>query len=62
MHLADLFVLITPGVLMATMFFTGFGIVGIFAGMGPFTAEMVANTTSRGLAMGIATTAGAWAD
>jgi MFS family permease len=44
----------TPGVLMATMFFTGFGIAGIFAGMGPFTAEMVANTTSRGLAMGIA--------
>jgi MFS family permease len=44
----------TPGVLMATMFCTGFGIAGIFAGMGPFTAEMVANTASRGLAMGIA--------
>jgi MFS family permease len=43
-----------PEVLLATMFFTGFGITGIFAGMGPFTAEMVANTSARGLAMGIA--------
>jgi MFS family permease len=41
-------------VLAATMFFTGFGIAGIFAGMGPFTAEMVANTSARGLAMGLA--------
>lgn len=41
-------------VLLATMFFTGFGITGIFAGMGPFTAEMVSNTSARGLAMGIA--------
>jgi MFS family permease len=41
-------------VLAATMFCTGFGIAGIFAGMGPFTAEMVANTAARGLAMGIA--------
>jgi MFS family permease len=43
-----------PEILLATMFFTGFGITGIFAGMGPFTAEMVANTSARGLAMGIA--------
>jgi MFS family permease len=41
-------------ILAATMFCTGFGIAGIFAGMGPFTAEMVANTAARGLAMGIA--------
>ena len=39
---------------MVTMFVTGFGITGIFAGMGPFTAEMVSNTSARGLAMGIA--------
>jgi MFS family permease len=44
----------SPEVLLVTMFFTGFGITGIFAGMGPFTAEMVSNTGSRGLAMGIA--------
>ena len=43
-----------PAVLLATMFFTGFGITGIFAGMGPFTAEMVADSGARGLAMGIA--------
>jgi MFS family permease len=43
-----------PEVLFITMFFTGFGITGIFAGMGPFTAEMVSNTGARGLAMGIA--------
>ncbi len=43
-----------PAILLATMFLTGFGITGIFAGMGPFTAEMVANTPARGLAMGIA--------
>jgi len=43
-----------PEALLATMFFTGFGITGIFAGMGPFTAEMVSNTSARGLAMGIA--------
>jgi MFS family permease len=43
-----------PEALLATMFFTGFGITGIFAGLGPFAAEMVSNTSSRGLAMGIA--------
>jgi MFS family permease len=43
-----------PRVLLVTMFFTGFGITGIFAGMGPFTAEMVSNTSARGLAMGLA--------
>jgi len=41
-------------VLFVTMFFTGFGITGIFAGMGPFTAELMSNTSARGLAMGIA--------
>jgi MFS family permease len=43
-----------PATLVVVMFFTGFGVTGIFAGMGPFTAEMVADTPSRGLAMGIA--------
>ena len=43
-----------PEVLLTTMFFIGFGINGIFAGMAPFTAEMVSNTSARGLAMGIA--------
>ena len=43
-----------PEVLLVTMFVTGFGITGIFAGMGPFTAEMVSNSSARGLAMGIA--------
>ena len=43
-----------PSVLLATMFFTGFGIRGILAGIGRFTAEMMANTSLRGMAMGIA--------
>lgn len=43
-----------PGILLVTMFLTGFGVTGIFAGMGPFTAEMVSNSSARGLAMGIA--------
>ena len=43
-----------PTVLLVTMFLTGFGVTGIFAGMGPFAAEMVSNTASRGLAMGLA--------
>lgn len=41
-------------VLYVAIFWTGFGITGLFAGMGPFTAELVPNSGSRGLAMGIA--------
>lgn len=44
----------TPSLLYFTIFWTGFGITGLFAGLGPFTAELVPNSTSRGLAMGIA--------
>jgi MFS family permease len=43
-----------PVILLVTMFFTGFGITGIFAGLGPFTAELVPNSSARGLSMGIA--------
>jgi MFS family permease len=43
-----------PDILLCVMFLTGFGVTGIFAGMGPFTAEMVGDTPARGLAMGIA--------
>jgi MFS family permease len=43
-----------PFALLVTMFWTGFGITGIFAGMGPFTAELVPNTPARGFAMGLA--------
>jgi MFS family permease len=41
-----------------TIFWTGFGITGLFAGLGPFTAEIVPNSGSRGLSMGIAYNAG----
>jgi MFS family permease len=44
----------TQAVLYMAIFWTGFGITGLFAGMGPFTAELVPNSGSRGLAMGIA--------
>ncbi len=44
----------SPAVLMAGTFFTGFGIGGIFAGMGPFTAELIRSTRSRALGMAIA--------
>lgn len=44
----------SQAVLYATIFWTGFGITGLFAGMGPFTAELVPNSGSRGLSMGIA--------
>jgi MFS family permease len=44
----------TQAVLYVAIFWTGFGITGLFAGMGPFTAELVPNSGSRGLAMGIA--------
>ena len=43
-----------PAVLYVAIFWTGFGITGLFAGLGPFTAELVPNSPSRGLAMGIA--------
>jgi len=35
-------------------FLSGLGITGIFAGMGPWTAELVPKTKSRGLLMGLA--------
>jgi MFS family permease len=35
-------------------FFSGMGITGIFAGLGPWTAELVPRTQARGLFMGIA--------
>lgn len=40
--------------LLVASFFTGLGITGLFAGMGPFAAELVPKTTARGFAMGIA--------
>ena len=40
--------------LLAGTFFTGFGIGGIFAGMGPFTAELIRSTQARALGMAIA--------
>ena len=40
--------------LLVASFFTGAGVTGIFAGMGPFTAELVPHTTARGFAMGLA--------
>jgi MFS family permease len=44
----------SPTLLMVGTFFTGFGIGGIFAGMGPFTAELIRSTQSRALGMAIA--------
>jgi MFS family permease len=44
----------TKPVLVVTVFFTGFGITGIFAGLGPLTAELVPDTPARGFAMGLA--------
>jgi len=43
-----------PRLLMTASFFTGFGVTGLFAGMGPFTAEMVPQTSNRAFAMGLA--------
>lgn len=43
-----------PFALMAAIFLTGFGVNGIFAGAGPFLAEVIGNTASRGLLMGLA--------
>lgn len=41
-------------ILLATMFCTGFGITGIFAGLGPLTAELMPNSKARALSMGLA--------
>ncbi len=43
-----------PLLLMVAIFLTGFGVNGIFAGSGPFLAEVIGNTTSRGFLMGLA--------
>jgi MFS family permease len=40
--------------LLVSSFFTGVGVTGLFAGMGPFSAEMVPETSARGFAMGFA--------
>ncbi|HTK00329.1 MAG TPA: MFS transporter [Bordetella sp.] len=40
--------------LLIASFFTGLGITGLFAGMGPFAAELVPKTSARGFAMGLA--------
>lgn len=40
--------------LLLATFLSGFGITGLFAGMGPFAAELVPDSRGRGLAMGIA--------
>jgi len=41
-------------VLMIGIFMAGFGVNGIFAGSGPFLAEIIGDTTSRGFLMGLA--------
>lgn len=43
-----------PIVLMMAIFMAGFGVNGIFAGSGPFLAEIIGDTSSRGLLMGLA--------
>lgn len=43
-----------PLLLMVAIFFTGFSVNGIFAGAGPFLAEIIGNTASRGFQMGLA--------
>lgn len=43
-----------PLLLMVAIFFTGFSVNGIFAGTGPFLAEIIGNTASRGFYMGLA--------
>ncbi|OON41750.1 MFS transporter [Izhakiella australiensis] len=43
-----------PLVLMMAIFMAGFGVNGIFAGSGPFLAEIIGDTTSRGFLMGLA--------
>jgi MFS family permease len=39
--------------LVAAIFFSGLAVNGIFAGMGPFTAEMIPDTPARGFVMGL---------
>ena len=39
--------------LIVAIFFTGFSVNGIFAGMGPFIAELVPDTSARGFIMGL---------
>ena len=51
---AGLVVVEAPGPLLVATFFTGFGIGGIFAGMGPFTAELIRASRARALGMAIA--------
>lgn len=41
------------GVLLVANFFSGLGITGIFAGLGPWSAEMMHRSQVRGFAMGI---------
>ncbi|HEY3686286.1 MAG TPA: MFS transporter [Streptosporangiaceae bacterium] len=41
------------GVLLVANFFTGLGITGLFAGLGPWSAEMMHRSPVRGFAMGI---------
>lgn len=41
------------GLLLAATFFTGMGIAGIYAGLGPWTAEMMRASSSRAFAMGL---------
>lgn len=43
-----------PLILMAAIFMAGFGVNGIFAGSGPFLAEVIGDTQSRGFLMGLA--------
>lgn len=48
-----LFVVLTSRAALFTVsFFTGLGITGLFAGIGPWAAEMMHSSPSRGLAMG----------
>ncbi|SJZ76679.1 Predicted arabinose efflux permease, MFS family [Enhydrobacter aerosaccus] len=44
----------SPTWLIVAMFWTGFGITGIFAGLGPLTAELAPPQAGRGTFMGIA--------
>jgi MFS family permease len=39
--------------LIVAIFFSGLSVNGIFAGMGPFTAEMIPDTPARGFVMGL---------
>ena len=43
-----------PFILMVAIFMAGFGVNGIFAGSGPFPAEIIGDTSSRGFLMGLA--------